>query len=294
VRRPGTLWLALDRSELDRDWLAQRFGFHPLMLEEAATDEGRPRLDDDASARFLVLNLCMTGTDEGLLVTELDAFLTANALVTVRHGPVPALEAAFVRCASDPSLLARGPDFALYLVLDGVTDAHFNLADRFTGAIDELVDDVVAGARPDRELLERILRARRAHAGLRRKLAPQREVFLGLARPGDARVRSENLPYFRELVDHLARITEEIDIGRDLLASTLDAHLAIVNNRMNLVMTRLTLVATIFLPLSFLTGFFGMNLPLPSARIGWPIVLGAIAVLPPALWLWFRRHRWVV
>ena len=97
--------------------------------------------------------------------------------------------------------------------------------------------------------------------------------------------------YFRDVVDHLVRLTEEVDMGRDLIASSMETYLSQTNNRLSLVTTRLTLVATIFLPLNFVAGFFGMNLEILPPRLAVPIVLASVAVLPVALWLFFRRKR---
>ena len=134
------------------------------------------------------------------------------------------------------------------------------------------------------ELLDRIVGLRRAHALLRRRLSPQREVFAALARPGQALVKDQTAIYFRDVVDHSVRLTEEIDTGRDLLASAMDAYLSHSNNRLSAVTARLTLIATIFLPLNFIAGFFGMNLEILPPQIAIPLVLLAIVAVPVAMW----------
>jgi magnesium transporter len=266
----GTFWLDLGPDPDDLAWLGRRFGFHPLALEDCAHLDQRAKFEDH----------------------EIHAFLTPEALVTVHAAVIPELDRVFARSAAEPPLLARGPDFALYLLFDAVTDAHFAVADALTDEIDDLSAQVVS-QEADGELMGRILAARRAHALMRRRLAPQREVMAALARPGDGRVHERNAVYFRDVLDHLVRITEEIDTGRDLLASTMDAHLSMVNNRLNAVMTRLAVFSTIFLPLTFLTGFFGMNVRNLPEPWGMAAMLAAAALLPPAMILWFRRKRWL-
>jgi magnesium transporter len=229
--------------------------------------------------------------DDGLDVKELDCFLTDDALVMVHGAPIPELDRLFERCAADAAPLQRGPDFLLYLALDAVTDAHFALADHLTDEVEELAAEVVADEGRQAELLQRLLAARRLHALMRRSLAPQREVVAGLARPGAPRVHPEAAPYFRDVQDHLVRLTESIDVGRELLGSVVDVHLNLVNNRLNAVMTRLTLVSTIFLPLNFVAGWFGMNLTILPPGPSKGLAIAATLLLPPALWWWFRKKR---
>ncbi len=179
----------------------------------------------------------------------------------------------FERCSVEPGLFARGPDFALYLLFDALSDVHFALVDALSAEVEELADEVLARGSPSgqEDLLDRIILARRRQSVLRKRLAPQREVFATLARPGLPAVRRQTAIYFRDVVDHAVRLTEEVDTERDLLASAQEAHLSYVNNRLSAVMARLTLISTIFLPLNFLAGFFGMNLGDPPARLAVPV-----------------------
>ena len=289
----ATLWLDLSPERESLEWLEARFGFHPLALEDCAHLDQRPKFEDYPGALFAVIHRLVPRPDEsGLEAHEVHAFLTPEALVTVHAAVIQEVDQVFGRCAAEPALLARGPDFALYLLFDAITDAHFAVADSLTDEIDDLSSQVVS-EEADGELMGRILAARRAHALMRRRLAPQREVMASLARPGDGRIHERNAVYFRDVLDHLVRITEEIDTGRDLLASTMDAHLNMVNNRLNAVMARLAVFATIFLPLTFLTGFFGMNVRNLPDPWGMAVMLATMILLPPGMVLWFRRKRWL-
>jgi len=289
VCEPGArLWVDLGPDPADLDWLHQRFGFHHLALEDCAHEDQRPKLEEYAEAQFCVIHrLGPTPDDQGLQARELHAFLAPDLLVTVHLAPIAELDRIFARCAAEPGLLGRGTDFAYYLICDAITDVHYAVADALTDDIEELVEEV-SGRQGD-ELLQRILQARRTHAALRRALSPQREVFAALARPS-SRVSERNALYFRDVLDHLVRVTEEIDIGRDLLGSAMDVHLSLLNNRMSSVTTRLTAVASIFLPLNFVAGFFGMNLEIFPPAVAKGIVAAALCVAP-TLWLVFRRRR---
>jgi magnesium transporter len=272
--------------------LRERFGFHPLALEDCAHEDQRNKIDEYPEALFVVVHrIAPAPLDDGYDAKELDLFLTDEALVAVHAAPVPELDALFARCAADATALGRGPDFLLYLVLDAVTDAHFAVADHLTDEVEELASEVVADEGRQQELLARLLHVRRMHAQLRRYLAPQREVVAALSRPGAPRIAAATGPYLRDVHDHLVRVTEEIDVGRDVLGSVMDVHLNLVNNRLNAVMTRLTLVSTIFLPLNFVVGWFGMNLPILPVGPSKALAVAITLVLPPAMWWWFRRKR---
>lgn len=288
---PGArLWIDLTPEPADLEWLRDRFGFHPLALEDCANEDQRPKFEEYSDVPFCVIHrLGPAPDDQGLQARELHAFLAPELLVTVHRAPIAELDRIWARCRAEPGVLARGTDFAWYLVCDAITDVHFAVADALSDEIEELTEEI-SGPHEGSDLLQRILQARRTHATMRRTLAPQREIFAALSRPS-SRVSERTALYFRDVLDHLLRVTEEIDIGRDLLASAMDVHLSMVNNRLNYVTTRLTVVASIFLPLNFLVGFFGMNLEVFSASVAKGIVAATVVCVPAAMWLLYRRRR---
>jgi magnesium transporter len=291
---PGApCWIDLDPSPENLAWLSQRFGFHPLALEDCANQDQRPKFEEYPKAIFAVIHrLGPTPDESDIFSVELHAFLTPEALITVHGAPIAELDRVFERCAGDPELLERGPGFLWYLLCDAITDAHFAVADAFSETVDELAEEATAeGA--DGDFLRRIMEARHRQALLRRRLAPQREVFAALARPGDPRVDERTSLYFRDVLDHLLRITDQIDVGRDLIGTTIDAYLANRNDRMTQVMTRLTVIATIFLPLNFMAGFFGMNLSIVPAHTARVLIFSSMIAVPVVMVAWFKRRRWL-
>jgi magnesium transporter len=289
----GPLWVDCAPTPENLAFLAERFRFHPLALEDCAHEDQRDKFDQYPDNLFVVVHrLAPTPDDAQIAAFELHAFLTADALVTVHSVPIAEVDRIFERCRAEPERLARGPDFALYLVHDAVTDVHFALVDSLAGDIEEIADEAIAEESAD-DIVQRIAMARRNHALLRRKLSPQREVFAALARPGQTLVRDQTSVYFRDVVDHLVRLTEEVDMGRDLLASAMEAYLSRTNNRLSAVTTRLTLIATIFLPLNFLVGFFGMNLEILTPQVAVPFVLTSIGAVVAGMYLFFRRKHWL-
>ncbi len=278
---PGsTIWVDCTPEPEHLDWLSTRFGFHPLALEDAAHAGQRSKFEDYPGTAFVVLHRLSALPDgEEVGDQELHAFLTAEALVTVHVDRIHELDAVFERVRNDPAALGRGPDFALYLVYDAITDSHFQLADSLSDQVEILHEEVLDDP-SEREALGRIAALRHQLAHLRRRLAPQREVLAALARPGQPVVRDRTVVYFRDVQDHVVRITEEIDVARDLVSQTMEIYLSSVNNRLSAVMARMALVATIFLPLTYVTSFFGMNLPGTDRGIGWWLVGATTMILP--------------
>jgi len=291
------LWIDMAPTPEDLAFLAERFQFHPLALEDCAHEDQRVKFEQFGDHLFMVIHRMMPAPDDSeIWPRELHAFLTTEALVTVHSTPIGEVDRIFERCAVEPPLLGRGPDFALYLVFDAMADVHYALVDALSAEVEELADEVLErGGSPSshEDLLDRIILARRRQSVLRKRLAPQREVFATLARPGLPMVKRQTAVYFRDVVDHAVRLTEEVDTERDLLASAQDAHLSHLNNRLSAVMARLTLISTIFLPLNFLAGFFGMNLEIIPPKVAVPVVVVAMMGLPVALYTFFRKRRWL-
>ena len=290
---PGaTIWVDCSPEPENLDWLSTRFGFHPLALEDAAHAGQRSKFEDYPGTSFIVLHRLSSLPDgEEVIDQELHAFLMVDALVTVHVDRIVELDLVFERVKGDAPVLKRGPDFALYLVYDAITDAHFQLADALSDEVEILNEEVLENPR-EHEALARISGLRHRLAHLRRRLAPQREVLAALARPGQQVVHDRTVVYFRDVQDHVVRITEEIDVARDLVSQTMEIYLSSVNNRLSAVMARMALVATIFLPLAWVTSFFGMNLPGTNWMGGWWLVAATTVVLPPAMYLLFKRRGW--
>jgi magnesium transporter len=237
---------------------------------------------------------CASQAASELGLHEVHAFLAESYLVTVHEKPIPALSAVWQRCAGDPALGRRGADFMYYLVADALIDMNFPLLDQMADEIEELEDRVLGT--PRRSDLQHIFSLKRALVQIRKLTSPQRDVFGLLAkRGGGGSVSEKTAFYFRDLYDHLVRITESVETSRDLLGNALDAYLTMISNRTNDVMKRLTVLSSIFLPLTFVTGFFGQNfehLPFGSDRLMYAMIFACIA-LPAGMLFWFYRSRWI-
>ena len=272
--------------------LADDFGFHPLAVEDAEHFGQRPKVDNYEG--FVLLVAYGPGHD-GTPV-EVHCFLAENYLVTVRHGPVPGVTAAQVRLRQDRTLAP--PAMLLYRVLDALVDGFFPQLDGFDDAIDALQDDILR--KPSDEQLGTLFDLKRRLIRIRRLTSDQRDSMADLLTgtrsiPG---FDAETERYFRDVYDHLARLSQTADGYRDLLSSALDTHLSTTSNRLNVVMKQLAIIATIFLPMSFLTGFFGQNFGwmtdrLVSPAVFWIAGVALQAVVAGALLWMFRKKGWL-
>src|SRR6185369_4396147 len=287
-----TRWIDLrgqDEPSLKR--LADRFGFHPLTIEDCLHVDQRPKLEEYGDYLFIVIHgfSCPTGKAHDVVPHELHAFLGTNYLVTVHADAIEPLERTWQRVAGEPALGRRGSDFLTYLVADGVVDANFPILDLVSDHLEEIENAVLE--RAQRSDLARIFSLKRTLVEMRKVLSPERDVFSLLAKRGDPRVSEKTSLYFRDIYDHLSRIAEGLEAARDLLGNAMDAYLSMSANRTNEIMKRLTLLSAVFLPLTFITGFFGQNfehLPFHSDALMYSMV-AACALIPTAMVILFKR-----
>jgi magnesium transporter len=251
-------WLDLD-AEGDEsggdisDVLSADFQFHPITVQSALRFGQRPKIDDYDDFVYLVAHGAGPG---GKGTAEVHLFFSERFVVSVHHGHCRALDAARDRIGHHRASEVAAPQLVLvYLIVDSLTDSFFPVLSGLDDRIDDLEDAILV--RPTDEQLGEIFAMKRQLLGIRRVVGPQRDMFGStLTLPGAS---DEAARYFRDLYDHLIRISDLVDGYRDLLSGVMDTHLSTVSNRLNVVMKQLAIIATVFLPLTFLTGFFGQN-----------------------------------
>ncbi|MBS1880933.1 MAG: magnesium transporter CorA family protein [Actinobacteria bacterium] len=291
-------WLDLDQpGEEEERFLADTFRFHPLALEDMRNRGQRPKLEDYGEYMFLVYYGARDGGagDAEAELQEVHAFLSGGYIVTSHAGSIAALDAVRRRLEAQPP---RSEQFVVYRVLDALTDSFFPVLERLDDELEGLDEQIFDEPSPAH--LERITELRRQLVELRRVTTPQRDLLARgtdeiLEIPG---LEADSREYFRDLYDHAIRISEQIDAFRDLLSGSRDAYLSTVSNRLNQITTQLTVVATIFLPLSFLVGFFGQNFAWLIRNIGstadfFVLGLGSLVLSVVVLLAWFRRSSYV-
>ncbi|HEV7282540.1 MAG TPA: magnesium/cobalt transporter CorA [Pirellulaceae bacterium] len=293
------VWIDVEaHAPEDLALLGERFGFHPLALEDCAHFDQRPKVETYDDYLFVVTHGYRFSADdrdsiEGL---ELHSFVGVNYLVTVHTEPMPALDAVWSRVAKEPGALRRGVAFVGYLVADATVDTFFPLVDDIADRVETIEARVVEqGDRGDRHDLEEIFKLKRSLVELRRILAPQRDVFGMLAKRGDGRIDDRTAIYFRDVHDHILRIHESVEATRDLLGNALEAYLWAASQRTNEIMKRLTLLSAIFLPLTFITGFFGQNfqhMPWGNDYLLFAMIALCL-IVPTAMGFFFMRRGWI-
>jgi magnesium transporter len=296
LKRDEYFWLDLtDPGEAEVAELGEIFSFHPLALEDMRKRGQRPKLDDFGDYMFLVYYGAGTGEGGEVELEEVHAFLSGGYLVTSHQRPCAALAEARERLEAQAP---RSEQFVVYRVLDGLTDTFFPVLERLDERMEGLDSEIFD--RPLPSHLEEITALRRELVDLRRVVTPQRDLLARgvddiLEIPG---LEADSRNYFRDVYDHAIRISDQIDSYRDLLAGTRDAYLSVVSNRLNQITKQLTVVATIFLPLSFIVGFFGQNFKwlvtnIDSAGAFWLLGIGSLVLSVIGLLVWFRRGSYL-
>jgi magnesium transporter len=219
--------------------------------------------------------------------------LGSNYLVTVHRSALAALAKARERYEREVEPFKKGPDFFLYLIGDELVDSYFPLLEKIECKIDELESQIESDC--TRALLHSIFRLKQQLIYLRKATGPQREVFNALSSRPYELIDRRVAVYFQDVYDHIVRIYEMIETHRDLLGNVLDAYYSANSSRLNEVMKRLTLIATIFMPLAVITGLGGVNfehMPFKSP-IAFGLLLLSMIIVPVAMWLWFKRQKWM-
>ena len=280
------LWVQCESpAEGEIDAIAAQFHVHPLAVEDLRNNNQRPKMDDYGNQLFIVLFGAVRETDNSIGLAEVHCIAGDGYLVTVSNQHVPALESLDNHVERRPDLCHTTPDMLFYRICDALVDSVFALLDQVGEKMDEVEDRVLEN--PDRETLRTIFGLKHDLLTLRRVTGPQRDLMQSLTSPRTARISGDTQLFLRDVYDHTVRIAEEVDAYRDLASSSLDAYLTSISNRLGEQTRRLTVVATIFLPLTFLTGFFGMNFAVLVQHIDTPQAffrgLGLMAVSVPAL-----------
>ncbi|WP_163999383.1 magnesium/cobalt transporter CorA [Pyxidicoccus caerfyrddinensis] len=295
LSQDGRKWIDVQKpTEEIMGRLAERFGLHKLAVEDCLHLDQRPKLEEYPNHQFIVLQGFSVDSKDvcDLTLHEHHFFLSHDWLISVHEFPFAGLEAVRKRVLDDPkATLERGTDFVLYMLADGLVDAQFPILDTFSDELEDL--EVAIFENVEKSHLQRIFEMKRMLVTVRRVLSPQRDVVGLLSRRGLPNIHDRTTLYFRDVYDHLVRLYEQIDAGRDIVGNVMDGYLSMVANKTNDISKQLTIFATLFLPLSFIVGFFGQNFEQITSR-GWYYAMWAMLIgFPVALILWFRHKQWL-
>jgi magnesium transporter len=293
----GLLWIDFSREPAPKteQTLLSTFNFHKLTVFDAVHERNLPKIDNWGSHVYISVHEINCPKDSLDLTThEVDIFLGGTFLITHHGHESSAVGRLWDRVqAGNEAHTTQGPDHLLFALLDLVTTDHTLTVDTLDDAIDRIEDDVFQ--RNDQKLLGQIFAVKHAVMHLRQVITLQREVMNRLAREEYPFIDPRDRIYFRDLYDQMLRISNMVDNLRDMAAGAMDIYLSVSSNRLNEVMKILTVTSVLFLPLTFLTGFFGMNfegLPFDSQAM---LLLALVAMIgaPVGMLAWFRHRGWL-
>jgi magnesium transporter len=279
----------------------ESFGFHHLAIEDALQQIHAPKIDDWGDYLYIVINymhLVKASEPWDTEIDELDIFLGRNYVVTHHDNPVSSIDDTWSASQRDLRYSLDGADHLLYKIIDSIVTNYMPIIEKIDEEIDWIEDQVFD--RPSSQTLARLFTLKRVLLAMRRILLPQREVLNKMARDDYQVIDRKDRIFFRDIYDHLVRLHDVNESLRDLVGGALDTYLSVINNRMNEVMKTLTIITTLFMPLTFVTGFFGMNFfaanP-PQESWTQPTIfygtLGLMLLTPVFMFFWMRRRTWV-
>jgi len=279
--------------------LATTFALHGLAVEDVVNVHQRPKVEQYGDDLFIVSR--MASIPDRLEVEQLSVFLGQRGVLTFQERPGDCLEPIRNRIRKATGRIrTQGPDYLTYAILDAVIDNYFPILEEFGERLETLEEDILRNPGP--EVISRIYAAKRDLLTLRRAVWPQREAVNLLSREPCALINENTRLYFRDSCDHLAQIMDIVETFRELAMGLVEGYQSSMSNRMNEVMKVLTIIATIFIPLSFIAGLYGMNFkpeksPLNMPELAWywgyPFALGLMAAVAAGLVIYFWRKGWL-
>lgn len=295
ANKNNLLWVDLyNFTEQEIRYVANAFDFHELAVEDCMHYSPRAKLDRYDDHHFLVIHAIRYNEerDEEIMLVQLNIFLGENYVVTVHKNTLPSLGRLAKICLVDTRVADKSRDFFLYSIIDGLIDEYFPVLDRIGDRIEDLEDEIYE--KPSRETTDEFLALKRTILTMRRAITPQRRIFYNLTGSSFV-INEDNQPYYLDLKDHLERISDTIDGYKDLVDGALATYSSIISARTNETMRVLTVISTIFMPLTFVTGFFGMNVPLPDQNSIWSTVSITMGLVLVSLWMvvLFRQKKWM-
>jgi len=298
LKEPGVfVWVGLhDPSPELLQQIQMEFGLHDLAVEDAQVAHQRPKLEQYGDSVFVVLRPAILAPDQQRIeLGETHLFVGPRYIVSIRHGDTPGYAAVRTRCESTPALLAKGPGFVLYAVMDFIVDHYFPVLDTLGDQLESLEDEIFSETF-DRKTVQRIYDLKRNLVEVKRAVSPLVDVSNRLIRFDMPLIPEDTRPYFRDVYDHAIRINEHVDTLRELLTGALEAHLSLTAVAQNDAMKKLAGWAAIIAVPTMVAGVYGMNfkfMPELEWRYGYPAVMAGMAVVCGFLYSRFKRSGWL-
>jgi len=293
---PGTaLWVDIeDPSKSELHLLEKGFKFHHLAVEDAGNERQRSKVEEYDSFMFIVLRVFQKGECEA---TQLNLFVDGNLLVTTHFKCIEGIEEVARELERNPAMLSRGPDFLAYQIIDLAVDSIFPHLEEIEDTLEDFETVMLKATSPDEiaGTLGRFFEIKKKNLAIRKIAWPMRDVLTVLARRDYKYVRPENTVYFRDVYDHMLRITDMTEMNREVLSASMEAYLAVISNNLNVVMKKLAAIGGIFAAPLLVAGIYGMNTKMPifDMDYGYLIALGEMLLIATLMFLYFRMCKWL-
>lgn len=292
------LWVDITNpAEDDIDLMVDVFKFHQLAIEDAIFPQNQPKIDDYTDYLFVVVHEMSypPKKDQEIKAKEVNIFLGKNYVLTIHSDPLPSVSRLFQMCLNNKlQSMQQGPGFLLHAIIDNVVDGYFPVMDQLENDVENVEDQVLANA--DEKLLETIVDLKKSILTMRNFIVPQRRIVGILGRANNPLIKRSLGAYFRDVYDHIERVSNLLDTYRDILNSTMDAYLSMVSHRMNAIMKTLTIITTIMMPMTLITSFYGMNVKMPEFTWGikgYLFVLGLLVVAISGMIIFLKKRKWI-
>jgi len=292
----GLLWLDLiNPGKEELDILEKVFELHPLTLEDCVTTLTRPKIDQFEKYIFIAIHAAATTPrTQRVRTVELNICLGRNFIITIHQDPIKAVETALDRTQKNPATMSKGSDRLLHLVIDSLVDNYLPVLDVMDGKITNVENQVLKN--PTQRTLNNIFAVKKDIMYMKRFIGPQRDIVNFLSKENFQFIHSRTRVYFRDVYDNMIFINDSIDTYRDVINGAFDAYLSTISNRTNDIMKVLTIIATIMMPLTLITGVYGMNfsnMPLLRHEWGFFSIVAAMLFLGVGMLIYFRRKDWI-
>jgi magnesium transporter len=279
--------------------LAEKYELHPLAIEDVLTGQQRPKVDDypglgEHPGRLFVVAKLVRPTRQRVASRQVSFFLGRNTLVTFQDSSQDIFDPVRRRLESQGSRLRTNDvSFLLYVLLDSIVDEFYPLLEEYARRVERIEHSVLTA--PNRETLESIHRMKRDLLMIRRVAWPMRELIRELSREHHECLSAEAATYLRDVYDHMLVIFELVQCHHDFITTLTETYMSTVSNRMNEIMKTLTIISTIFVPLTFLAGVYGMNMPIPENQFAWtyPLFWLIAVILIVTMLRWFKIKAWL-
>ena len=303
-KKPTATWINIcgvhDTGIIQK--MGKEFEIHPLVLEDIVNTTQRPKMEDYDNYMFIVLKMLSLNAETDETKSEqVSLLLGDNYVISFQESPGDVFDNIRKSIKDDKGRIRKaGPDYLAYRLLDAVIDNYFSILEKFGDKIEGLEENMVED--PKSETLETIYALKREMLFLRKSVWPLRETIGGLSRSESRLIRKKTMLYIRDIYDHTIQVIDTVETFRDMTSSMTDLYLSSISNKMNQVMKVLTIIATIFIPLSFFAGLYGMNfnpdvspynMPELNNPFGYPAVLLFMLSVALIMIIYFKRKNWL-